>query len=223
MFFDRHDAGRQLAARLKHYTRSDAVVYALPRGGVPVGLEVAKALRVPLDLVVARKIGHPLNSEVAICAITEDGVRVCDELGECCIDEAWLASESKAQYTEAKRRRKAYSPQTSLCSANGKVAIIVDDGIATGLTLRAAIGSIKKYAPRKIIIAVPVSPYETSQVIRTMVDEFITIIDDRYYKGAVGAYYEHFGEVTDREVIACLRTARSSYAKHPSKASLLST
>ena len=211
MFSDRYEAGRQLASKLQRYKDAQTIVYALPRGGVLVGCSAARALKAPLDVVITRKIGHPLGKEVAICAITEDGERICDEAGVEGVDPAWIEEESAIQMREAARRRALYKPHTVNTSAKDKIAIIIDDGIATGLTMKAAIVAIRKQMPREIIVAVPVSPHETSEDLRSQVDEFIALIDDPAYKGAVGAYYRHFEEVIDEEVIACLNNARTAY------------
>lgn len=204
MFFDRYDAGKQLACKLLKYKDTDAVVYALPRGGVLTGMEVAKVLQVPLELVIACKIGHPMNRECAVCAVTEDGERICDEIGVCCVDKSWIESESSTQQAEAKRRRIMYKGNSPAISAEGKIAILVDDGIATGLTMKVAIQSIQKQKPAKIIIAAPVASHDVIVDLGWLVDEVAVIKDEDSFRQAVGAYYKHFSEVSDTEVKAAL-------------------
>lgn len=204
MFFDRYQAGEQLAKRLRHYRGSDTVVYALPRGGVLVGLPIAKLLHAPLDVVITRKIGHPLNPEFAVGAITEQGDLIHDETGNCGLDESWLESQRLAQWTEARRRRAVYKGNTESINAKDKVAILVDDGVATGLSVKAAIMTIKKQRPRKLVLAVPVAPHETVVALTHLVDEMVVIKDDTKFRGAVGAYYTNFSEMTDDDVVAAL-------------------
>lgn len=205
MFYDRYDAGNYLASKLKKYTDANAVVYALPRGGVVTGMVVAQKLRIPLELLITRKIGHPLNIERAICAITEEGDRICDDLGLCGVDSDWIEVESMKQQGEILRRRIMYKESNSVLSAYGKTAILVDDGIATGLTMKAAIYAIKKQNPRKVVVAVPVAPSEVVRQLEALVDEVVIVKVDTQYLGAVSSYYTHFPEVSDREVTSCLK------------------
>ena len=213
MFFDRYDAGKQLAQKLISYKSSDTVVYALPRGGVLVGYEIAKSLKAPLDVVINRKIGHPLNKECAICAITEEGEMVYDELGLCGIDDDWINIEATAQQKEARRRRFVYKDNQPSISAEGKTAILVDDGIATGLTMKAAIKTIEKQKPTKIIVAVPVAPHEVINKLNKIVDETVVLLEEKSFQGAVGAYYRYFPEVFDKEVQVCLKKANKRKRK----------
>lgn len=204
MLFDRYDAGKQLAAKLTQYTDTDAVVLALPRGGVLVGYEIAKALRVPLDIVITRKIGHPLDEEVAVCAMTEDGKRVCEDEDLLGLDKKWLQSESAIAMGEIRRRRQVFgiAEQQSLTN---RTVIVTDDGVATGLTMKAALMSIRSHRPRKIILAVPVCPRIVLRELSLLVDEVVLLSDDPQFRGAVGAYYTYFPEVFDKEVITCLK------------------
>jgi predicted phosphoribosyltransferase len=209
MFFDRYDAGKQLASKLQPYKNTDAVVLALPRGGVLVGHEIATALNLPLDIVITRKIGHPFNKEVAICAVTEDGRRVCADGLEGLDDDSWLERETAIAVKEAIRRRKVFgarSPQ----SIKNKTVIVTDDGIATGLTMKAALLMIQSQKPKKIVLAVPVCPHDTLKELRTQVDEVVVLDRGKDYRGAVGSYYTHFGEVFDKEVAVCLENVASS-------------
>ena len=205
MFDDRSHAGKLLAESLKEYAGGNTVVYALPRGGVVLGYEVAKVLKCPLDLVVSRKVGHPMNSEYAICAVTENSPPICNQREVMSIDQGWLDSEVSRQKEEIKRRKALYTSPN--ISPKGKKAIIIDDGIATGLTLLSAIEEIKSQGPELLIVAVPVSPADTAEVIRKMVDRFVCLDIPTSYLGAVGMYYMEFYQVTDEEVIDLLKAA----------------
>ncbi|WP_373752233.1 phosphoribosyltransferase [Jeotgalibaca porci] len=199
MFKNRQDAGVQLAKKLEHYQNQDVVVFTLPRGGVPLGVEVAKHLHAPLDLIITRKIGHPLNPEYAIGAISEHGRTLYNELEIAKVDPTWLNNEEARLMNEIKRRRYKYG--TNLVSANGKTAIIVDDGIATGFTMRAAINDVKKDNPSHIVVAIPVVPERMAQQLETLVDAVISIERTRAYRGSVGSYYDEFGQLTDSELL----------------------
>lgn len=205
-FKDRHDAGRQLAELLEKYKDKDVIVYALPRGGIVIAEEIAKFLHASLDLIFAHKIGHPYQEEYAIAAISEHGliVEASDELQF--VDKKWFEKEKERQVLEMKRRRALYLKNIPKKSAKDKIAIIVDDGIATGLTMQAGIKELKSNQPKKIIAAVPVSPKSTAQLLTSMVDEFVAIEipPDGQFLGAVGAYYDEFYQVEDQEVIDIL-------------------
>lgn len=205
MFDDRSHAGRLLAEKLKEFAGENTVVYALPRGGVVLGYEVAKVLDCPLDLVVSRKVGHPMNSEYAVCAVTENSPPICNQGEVASIEPGWLESEVLRQKAEIKRRKSLY-PSPNI-SPKGKKAIIIDDGIATGLTLLSAIEEVKSMEPELLIVAVPVSPSDTAETIRGMVDKFICLDIPMCYLGAVGMYYASFPQVSDDEVIELLKAA----------------
>jgi len=211
MFLDRYDAGKQLANKLLKYKGKKTVVYAIPRGGALTALEVARALEAPLDVVIARKIGHPFNKELAVCAITEDGKRTCDEVGVCCVDSSWLESETTLQLQEIKRQRQVFQGTAKLMSAKGKTAILVDDGIATGLTIKAAVLAIQKQKPEKIIIAVPVAPRSVIEELMQQVDEVVVLRDEPDFKGDVSSCYIHFPEVIDAEVQLVLKHLKTKY------------
>lgn len=204
IFKNRADAGRALAKVLDKYRGENAIIYALPRGGVVTGYEIAHALHLTLDLVIARKIGHPQNPEYAVCAVTENGPLVCDEAERALLDDAWLARAVVRERDEAKRRRRTYLADRLRVSAEGKIAILVDDGVATGLTMRAALAALKAEKPTKIVIAVPCAPAEVAALLRREADEVIVLAEESGYLGAVGAYYEHFPQVSDEEVISLL-------------------
>ncbi|MDP3953287.1 MAG: phosphoribosyltransferase family protein [bacterium] len=203
-FRDRQDAGRQLAERLEKFRGDDAIVFALPRGGVVLGREVARHLRAPLDLVITRKIGHPSNPEYAVCAVAEDGHMVCNEAERALLDPEWFARMVESEKQEAKRRRQEYLKGRKSPDVKEKTAIIVDDGIATGLTLKLAIQELKHRGPRRIVVAVPVAPRDSAEEIGREVDEFVALDVPLVYLGAVGAYYDEFSQVEDREVVKIL-------------------
>ena len=202
-FENRVDAGKKLAAKLEKYKGEDVIVLALPRGGVVLGYEIAKSLGAPLDLVITRKIGHPDNPEYAICAVAEDGHTLCNEVERSNINDEWFDKVVVEEQEEAKRRRKLYL-KGKRKNIKGKTVIIVDDGIATGLTLGLAIKEVKHDDPKKIIVAVPVAPREAVDEISREVDEFVSLYVPQIYLGAVGAYYDSFEQVSDEEVVRLL-------------------
>ncbi len=205
-FKDRREAGRLLAEVLKKYKGEQVVVLALPRGGVLIASEVAKKLHAPLDLILAHKIGHPRQPEYAIAAISEGG-HVMENTAEVeAVDSAWYAQAKEQQMEEIRRKRKEYVRGRKNISVHDAVAILVDDGIATGLTMKAAILELKHRNPKKLVVAVPVAPLRTAQAIESMVDEFIGlhVPSDGSFLGAVGAYYREFTQTEDTEVISLL-------------------
>lgn len=207
-FRDRTEAGIRLAKALDKYRGEDGIIYPLPRGGIVLGVEIARALGMPLDLVIPRKIGHPRNPEYAICAVTENGAPLCNEEELARVDQAWYQAQVEQMRKEARRRRELYMGGRTPLDARMKTAIIVDDGIATGLTMRAAINDVRQREPARIVVAIPVSPADTAELLRHEVDEVVALDIPEFYLGAVGAYYDDFAQVTDQEVIALLRSAR---------------
>lgn len=202
-FIDRVHAGKLLAQKLKSYKNTNSVVYALPRGGVITGYEISKYLHIPLDIVLTRKISHPYDPEYAVAAVSESGC-VASSLSSEELDEAWFAAEIKRQQDEIRRRRKVYlAPQIS---PEGKTAILVDDGAATGLTLEAGIMELKQKNVFKIIIAVPVLAASTEKKLLPRVDRVVAILVplDKDFLGSVGSYYQNFLQVEDYEVIDIL-------------------
>jgi predicted phosphoribosyltransferase len=204
-FRDRGDAGRRLAALLGKYKNSNAVVYALPRGGVPVAMEVARALDCPLDLIIIRKIGHPGNPEYALGAVAEDGLLVVNQEHLAAVDQQWFKAEKAKQIHEARRRRELYLQGRKPIAASGKIAIIVDDGIATGSTMLVAVKKVRQERPAKIVAGVAVSPQQTAQRFAKEVDEFVAVSIPKIFLGAIGYYYDDFSQVSDEEVIALLK------------------
>lgn len=205
MFKDRKEAGQLLAEQIIQYRDKDAVVYALPRGGVVLGFEIAQALHAPLDLIIARKIGHPDNPEYAVCAVIEEGEPFCNEEERATLDPVWLEKEIEKEREEAKRRREKYLKGRKHRSARNKIAIVVDDGVATGLTLRSALRSLRQEQPKELIVAVPVAPHDLVEILHTEADKVVVLKDEKNYLGAVGAYYQNFPQVSDGEVIELLR------------------
>lgn len=204
-FRDRVDAGRQLAEALKPRVQGeDAIIYPLPRGGVPLGIEIARVLRMPVDLIIPRKIGHPYNPEYAIGAVTEHGDAVINAAEVARVDPAWYQAELAAQREEAHRRRERYLGDRAPLPAEGKTAILVDDGIATGLTMRAAIAEARQRRAARIVVAIPVAPRDTYDALAREVDAVVAVAVEVYYLGAVGAYYDQFEQLTDDEVIRML-------------------
>lgn len=210
-FRDRTEVGKLLSYRLEKYRGEDVMIYALPRGGVVTAKEIAKHLHAPLGIVIARKIGHSQNPEYAIAAIAENGHIVGDKDEMDSVSKEWLKEEIKKERIEAKRRRETYLSGGTGISPRGKVAILVDDGVATGLTIRVGIMELRSQKPKKIIIAVPVIPESVALQIEGKVDELValTIPPDNSYLGSVACYYEDFPQVTDKKVIEILK-GRSS-------------
>jgi len=206
MFQNREDAGQQLAKRLERYRGTDTVVLALPRGGVVVGYKIAQALGLPLDIVVTRKIGHPANPEYAICAVDEKGTLLCDEAERELVNKDWLEKEVERQREEAERRVRAYRGKEEPVGIKGKTAIIADDGIATGLTMRLAVRAVQAQGPARVIVAVPVAPSEIVQKLKREVDELVVLLPPEEFAGAVGAHYKEFKQVEDETVIRLLQS-----------------
>lgn len=206
IFKNRQAAGKLLATKLeKFFNKPNTVILGLPRGGVVVAAEVARALNLPLDIVVPRKIGAPENPEYAIGAITEHGESVWNQAEVKRIDRQWLEQKIKAEQAEAERRRKTYRGDSKPLNLIGKTVILVDDGIATGLTMKVAALSVKSQGAKFIIIAAPVGAPDSVDELKSEVQE-IYILDQPTFFGAVGAFYEEFKEVSDGEVIEMMKT-----------------
>lgn len=207
MFRDRKDAGRQLAEKLSAYRGQDAVVLALPRGGVVLGAEVAQALHLPLDIIVTRKVGHPDNPEYALCAVDETGMLLCNEVEIAAVDQTWLAEETERQIREAKRRVAAYRGDRKPERIAGKTALVVDDGIATGLSMRLAVRSVRAQGAKRVVVAIPVAPAEAVRdLLEGGADDVIVLEPPEEFLGAVGSHYLRFDQVEDSEVVALMKT-----------------
>jgi predicted phosphoribosyltransferase len=209
IFEDRTDAGRKLAARLTRYAdRDDVLVLALPRGGVPVAYEVAKDLRAPLDVFLVRKLGVPGHEELAMGAIASGGIRIVNEelvsyLG---IPDEVIEDTAAVEESELERRARAYRGARPAPDVKDRIVILIDDGLATGATMRAAAASLRPQKPRRIVVAVPVSSAETCDEFRNEVDEVICIATPQHFQG-VGLWYNDFSQTSDDEVRALLRRA----------------
>ena len=207
-FADRAEAGRKLAAALAAYKDKESVVLALPRGGVPVAAEVATALGAPLDLILVRKIGVPYQPELAMGAVVDGAapivVRNEDVIAEAGIDEAAFKTVCDAELAEIERRRKRYLGARERADIAGRTAIVIDDGVATGATTRAALRATRMRHPRRLVLAVPVAPTDSLDELRTEADEVVCLEDHRMF-GAIGFYYRDFRQVSDEEVIESLR------------------
>jgi len=193
-----------LAEALSKYKGKDVVVYGLPRGGVVTAKVVATALEAPLDLIITRKLGHPHQPEYAVGAIAEDGQVALNEREVAALSEDWLEHAKQEQLREAKRRRKVYLGDRAPLPVQGKIAILVDDGIATGYTMKAAIMAVRRMNPAKVIVAAPVAPPDAARRFAGLADEFIVPeTPDGFY--AIGQFYTVFDQVDDGEVIALLK------------------
>jgi putative phosphoribosyl transferase len=199
---NRTDAGRRLAAQLREYAdRPDVIVLALPRGGVPVAYEVARALHVPLDVFIVRKLGLPSHPELAMGAIASGGIRVIDQaaLRRFGVTDEQLAAVAAAEERELERRERQYRDGLPLPDVTGKTVILIDDGLATGATMAAAAAALKAQGPAKLVVAVPVSAPETCDAFREIVDEVVCgATPEPFY--AVGLWYEDFSQTSDDEV-----------------------
>jgi putative phosphoribosyl transferase len=202
-FSDRTDAGRKLAQALLTYKDQQTVILALLRGGVPVAAEVAAALNAPLDLILVRKIGVPMQPELAMGAVANGGVPIVVRNEEVIrmagIDEAEFEAIRDRELAEIERRRRLYLGNRAPVDVEGQVAIVVDDGIATGATTRAALRATRIRNPRKLVLAVPVAPTDTLAAIREEADDVICLEDHEFF-GAIGYYYSDFRQLSDREV-----------------------
>ena len=206
-FLDRREAGRTLAAKLRQYGgRTDVVVLALPRGGVPVAHEVANALRAPLDVFLVRKLGTPGRRELAMGAIASGGIRVLNDdvvrwLG---ITPEQIEAAARAEQAELERREALYKEGRSSPTLRERIVILVDDGLATGSTMRAAVQAVRQQHPARIIVAVPVGAPDTCGELRSLADEVVCARTPEPFS-AVGQWYLNFDQTTDDEVRALLR------------------
>ncbi len=212
IFRNRKDAGKQLATKLEKYRgRPDVIVLALPRGGVPVAFEVARELSVPLDIFLVRKLGVPSHKELAMGAIASGGVLVRNEgvVRYLNIPDEVIDSVAEEEQRELERREFAYRNHRPPLEVKRRIAILVDDGLATGSTMRAAAAALRKQDPARIVVAVPVSSPETCQEFRAEVDEVVCAATPRPFQG-VGMWYEDFSQTTDEEVRELLERARQT-------------
>jgi len=210
VFRDRRHAGRALAQLLTGYAnRSDVIVLALPRGGVPVAYEVATTLHAPLDVFVVRKLGIPGNEEYAMGALATGGVRILNDNVTRILDIPGDAVEAvvRAEQRELDRRERLYRDARQPPQLRGRTVILVDDGLATGSTMLAAVKAVRTQDPQRIVVAVPTASAETCQELRAVADEVVCANTPRPFR-AVGQWYENFAQTTDDEVLLLLASAR---------------
>jgi putative phosphoribosyl transferase len=207
LFLNRQDAGRRLAEALSGYRNVHPVVLALPRGGAPVAAEVASYLDAPIDLVLVRKIGLPTQPELAMGAVVDGGAPIVIRNNDVIFAAGVAADEFDAvcdmEIAEIERRRQRYIGDRPRVEIAGKVAIVIDDGIATGATMKAALRAIRKRGPKELVLAVPVAPAETIEDLRGEVDALICLETPTIF-GAIGYFYDDFRQVSDREVVSIL-------------------
>jgi len=217
-FRDRADGGRFLAKHLSAYKGKDALVLGIPRGGVPVAAEVARLLDVELDIIVARKLGAPHSPELAIGAVTANGGRYLNEdmILDLGVSPEYVESVTAEETAEAKRREERFRGDWPKALIKNRVAILVDDGLATGATMRAAVRSVRLHEPAKIVVAAPVGSVEACAALRKEADEVVCPRTPVEFM-AVGLYYEDFGQTQDAEVCRILHEHHAA-RKHPEKA-----
>lgn len=212
-FQDREEAGRRLAEALARFKGQDPVVFALPRGGVPVGLEVAKALEAPLDVLLVRKIGVQGHEELALGAIVdgENPTFVLNESVAAMVgpSTAYLEAEKSRQLAEIERRRRLYRGDRDAVDAKGRTVIVVDDGIATGATMKAALRGVRQSGPKRLVLAVPVAPRDALAELEGECDEVVCLETPEPFQ-AVGLHYANFGQTSDEEVVRLLALGRRS-------------
>ena len=209
IFQDRTEAGQLLAKELQFEPDEDVLVIALPRGGVPLGAEIAQAFQAPLDLVITRKIGAPFNHEYAIGSLAENSEPLLNKLEINKLSKEWLEQAIVEGRKEIARRQEIYFKNHTRQSIKGKTVVLVDDGIATGFTILAAIEEIREKKPGKLVVAIPVMPKEMELQLRNKVDEIVSLLIPDHYLGSVGAYYKEFQQLSDNEVRHLLAQTRS--------------
>lgn len=219
-FKDRRTAGKALADRLRQLELTDPVVLAMPRGGVPVAVEIARALQAPLDLVLVRKIGVPFQPELAAAAVVDGEspeIVINDEVVRSAgIARDYIDERAKEELAEIERRRRVYLEKRPRVPLAGRTLICVDDGIATGASVRAAIAALRRKNPRKLILAVPVAPPDTAAQLAQQVDELVCLeTPEPFY--AIGMHYDDFHQVPDDEVVQLLNEADSVKRSMPTE------
>ena len=220
-FKDRSDAGRKLAKALASYKGQQPVILALPRGGVPVAAEVAAGLNAPLDLILVRKVGVPFQRELAMGAVVDGGapviVRNEDVIRLAGIDESEFKAVCHGELAEIERRRQRYLGSRERVDIRDRTAIVIDDGVATGATTKAALRATRSRNPKKLVLAVPVAPTESLAELRDDADDVVCLEDHEFF-GAIGLYYADFSQVSDEEVNDTLKrlpVQRLKDAKQP--------
>lgn len=216
IFKDRRHAGQLLAGSLGKYSdRPDVIVLGLPRGGVPVAFEVARRLHAPLDVMVVRKLGFPGWEELAMGAIASGGVRVINEevVRNSNITAASIERAAAVELEELQRREMSYRGHTGAPEVKGKIVILVDDGIATGSTIRAAVQALRQQEPAKIVVAAPTAATDSCDMLQPMVDELVCVMRPIHFR-AVGQWYQNFEQTTDSEVRRLLAEAATPEAAY---------
>ena len=216
-FIDRIDAGKRLASALKGFSGKKGLVLAIPRGGVVVGYVIAKALNLQLDVIIPRKIGAPDNPELAIGAVAEDGTAILDEnlINYLGVSKEYIGQETERQKQEIERRLKLYRQDTSYPNLKGLDVIVVDDGIATGSTMKAALASVKNRGAASITVAIPVGPPSTIEELETMADRVVCLYTPEYFQ-AIGQFFTDFSQTPDEEVIKLLRESKQKSGRKSS-------
>lgn len=212
-FKDRRDAGRRLAGKLSRFKDERPVVFALPRGGVPVGYEISRCLEAPLDVFVSRKLGAPGQPEFGIGAVATGGVRVLNEdvVGRLGIPADYIEYITARETAEVERRLRYFRGERPEPDVGGRTAILVDDGLATGVTARAAVEALRLRGPGRLVLAAPVCAAQTAGLFRSMVDELVCL-ESPSNLGAIGFWYRNFEQTSDEEVVELLERARSERA-----------
>jgi len=220
-FSDRVDAGKRLAAALKDFTGKKGIVLAIPRGGVVVGFEIAKALNLPLDVIIPHKLGAPDNPELAIGAVAEDGTMILDKnlIAYMEVPREYIEAEAERQKQEIQRRLKLYRQDAPNLNLKGLDVIVVDDGIATGSTMKAALASVKNRGAATVTVAVPVGPPSTIVELKKQADRAVCPYTPEYF-AAIGQFYNDFSQTTDEEVIQLLKESRQTQTRNPSRRSV---
>lgn len=207
LFEDRAAAGRALAERVAALDLDNPVILALPRGGVPVAAEIAIALRAPLDLVFVRKIGMPRNPEYAVAAVVDGGqaeIVLNEEVtAKGRVSDAYIDAETQRELAEIERRRTVYLAGRARVETQGRDLVVVDDGIATGASVRAALAALRRKNPKRLVLAVPLAPREALDVMRPLVDDIVCIATPEDF-AAIGFFYDDFHQLTDAEVTRAL-------------------
>ena len=209
-YLNRESAGKILAQELDVYAKNpNTIVLALPRGGVPVAYEIAKALQAPLDVFVVRKLGVPGHEELAMGAIAMGGISILNEniIRDLQISPEAIKRVSQAEQKELERRVQAYRGKLPFPELKNRIVILVDDGIATGATIRAAVAALKKIGPAKLIVAVPVAEKSMCEKLTLLADQLLCPLCPLYFN-AVGAWYDDFGQTSDEEVCSLLKKAK---------------
>jgi len=215
-FSDRVDAGKRLGSALNDVVKKGTIVLAIPRGGVVVGYEISHMLGLQLDVIIPHKIGAPDNPELAIGAVTEDGTAILDDnlITYLSVTQDYIQMESARQRKEIQRRLSLYRQNAPPPHLKGRSVVVVDDGIATGSTMKAALASVKKQGAAKVIVAIPVGPPSTINELQSQADNVVCLFMPEYFQ-AIGQFYSDFSQTSDEEVIELLKLNRQELSRKP--------